>query len=100
MTCKKSFNNIKKICLSIQSFLRYGVDFAGTKVVVLACASPQKFPEVFQELGVPFEQEKSIKELLTKEKHIKRLREGEDWITAVKTGIIEATKKFKDNKMN
>eukprot|EP00795_Rhopilema_esculentum_P004546 gene4546-20798_t len=77
---------------------KYGVDFAGTEVVVLACASPQKFPEVFQELGVPFEQANSIKQLLSKEKHIKRLREGEDWITPVKAGIVEATKKFRDNK--
>ena len=70
---------------------------AGNKVVCLSCASPQKFPEIFAEQGIPLEQTEEVKALLKKPKRFEHWKRNEDWIGKMKDGLRLATKRFNES---
>eukprot|EP00112_Aurelia_sp_Birch-Aquarium-sp1_P006372 Seg1704.10 transcript_id=Seg1704.10/GoldUCD/mRNA.D3Y31 product="Threonine synthase-like 2" protein_id=Seg1704.10/GoldUCD/D3Y31 len=76
---------------------RYGVKLTDNKVVCLSCASPQKFPDIFAEEGIPLEQTEEVKALLKKPKRFEQWKRNEDWIGKMKDGVRLATKQFKES---
>lgn len=74
---------------------RYNIRLSGKKIVCLSCASPQKFPEIYKQEGIPFKASENIELLLKKPTRFQHLKTGEDWMGILKNGIVAASEKFK-----